>query len=69
MRLAHHLEHVETLTRDTLGGLQGAATGEHRQPREQHAGIVVEQVIAPPDRRSQRPLALGRVARTSGEHG
>ena len=69
VRIAHHIEDVETLARDTFGGLQGAATGEHRQPREQHAGVVVEQVIAPPDRRCQRPLALGRVARTSGEHG
>ena len=32
-------------------------------------GVVVEQVVAPPDRRRQRPLALGGVARTSGEHG
>ena len=65
---AQHVEHVEVFTRDRLDRLQGAAAGEHRQASEQGPRVVVEQVVAPRDRRRQRLLAFGSVARAAGEH-
>ena len=38
------------------------AAGEHREAREARLLVVAEQVVAPVDRRAQRPLACGRVA-------
>src|SRR5205085_10632099 len=47
--------------------LERAAAAEDAEPREQPLLGRVEQVVAPLDRRSQRPLPLGEVARAAGE--
>ena len=43
------------------------AAGEHREAREARLLVVAEQVVAPVDRRAQRLLAGGRVARARAE--
>ena len=53
---------------DGLRGLKRAAAGEHRQPGEQPLLLLVEQPVAPVDRRLQRALAPRRVARPAGKH-
>ncbi len=54
------VEHVVPLdavaTRDRLGVLERPATGKHRQPVEQAALGVRQQVVAPIERRLQRAL-------------
>ena len=57
------LEHV--VAADRLRGVEREAAGEDREPREEPARVVVEQVDAPLDRRAQRALALGDVARAA----
>ena len=52
---------------DRLGGIQRAAAGEHGQPGEQRPLARLEQLVAPVDRRAQRVLAGGRVARAGRE--
>ncbi len=71
---AHHeravhqrLQRVEHVAGHLLGGLQRPAAGEHRQVRERAPLALVQQVVAPLDRRPQRALALGRVARAAGQ--
>ena len=49
--------------RDRLGGLQRPAADEHAELGEQRPRVLVEQVVAPADRRAQRPLARRGVAR------
>ena len=51
------LERVQVGLRDLLSGLERAAAAEDRESREQVSFPVVEQVVAPGDRRAQRPLA------------
>ena len=50
-----------------LGRLERPAADEHAEPREQRLASAVEQVVAPADRRAQRLLARGRVARPGAE--
>ena len=40
---------------------------EHREHLEQGAFVLVEELVAPGDRRAQRPLAFGQVARTPAQ--
>jgi hypothetical protein len=58
---------VELRIADFLGGFQWERAREDREPGEELAGGRVEEVVTPFDRRTQRPLALGRVAGTAGQ--
>src|SRR6185437_15051953 len=48
---------------DRLGRLDREASGKDREPRQQAAALLVEQVVAPFDRRSESALTVRRVAR------
>ena len=61
------VDDVEVVSADALRGLEGAAAGEHREPHEQALLVRLEQVVAPVDRRAERALALGCVARAALE--
>ena len=50
-----------------LGGLDVGRSGEDRQPVEEPAAAVVEQVVAPGDRATQRLLARRQVATARGQ--
>ena len=63
------MECVKVGSADGLGGGEGPAAGEHRQSCEQLLLFGGEELVAPVDRRLQRALALGRVARAGGGHG
>ena len=52
---------------DDFCGLQGAATGEHRQALEQALLVFAQQIVAPLDGPSQRLLARRQVARAAGQ--
>ena len=52
---------------DLLGRVQGPPAAEHRQPPEQHPLGVGEHLVAPVDRRPQRPLPRVRGPRPAGE--
>ena len=56
------LQLVEVGVADGLGRLEREAAGEDGEPAEQALLLLVEQVVAPLDRRPQRALPLGRVA-------
>ena len=60
-------ERVDFGAADGLGRLERAAAREHREAREQLLLALVEQVVAPGDRRAKGSLALGGVARTAGQ--
>ena len=60
-------ERVELGFADLLGGLERAAAGEDGQAGEELLLGLVEQVVAPGDRRPQRLLALRGVARAAGQ--
>jgi hypothetical protein len=60
------LEHVQLGGADLLRGRQRAAAGEDREPPEQLLLARREKVVAPRDRRPQRPLPLRRVSRPAG---
>jgi hypothetical protein len=62
-------EVVELRTTDVLGCLQWKRTREDPEPGEEGAGARVEEVVAPLDRRTQRPLPLRRVAGTRRQEG
>jgi len=51
------LERVQVRFADVLCGLEGAAAAEDRAALEQEPLVLVEEVVAPPDRRPQRLLA------------
>ena len=53
------------LAANRLGGVEREPAGEDREPREEPARFVVEEIDAPLDRRAQRALALGDVARAA----
>ncbi len=61
------LERVEVGITDVLGRLQRAAAREDGEPGEQPLLLLCQQVVGPLDRRSQRPLALGEIARSAGQ--
>jgi hypothetical protein len=61
------LERVEVGGTDIFGCLERAAAGENRQTREQLLLVVRQELVAPLDRRAQRPLALRQVTRARGE--
>src|SRR4029079_11741683 len=50
-----------------LSGVECPAAGEDSQAAEQELLTHIEQLIAPVDRRTQRALALGQVARPIGQ--
>ena len=52
---------------DGLGGVERAAAGEDGEAREERLLVRAEQVVAPVDRRAERLLAGGQVARAAGE--
>ena len=56
------LERVEVGVGDRLGRLERAAAAEDREPREERAARLVQQVVAPLDRRAERLLARVGVA-------
>ena len=60
---------VEVRIADFLGCLQWERAGEDREAGEQLAGARFEEVVAPLDRRTQCPLALGGVAGTARQDG
>ena len=55
-------QRVEIRVADRFGGVEGAAAAEDGEPGEQLLLVVVEQVVAPGDRRAQRRVALVGVA-------
>ena len=57
------VERVDAGAGDRLRRLHRGAAGEHREAREARLLVIAEQLVAPVDRRAQRPLAGGRVAR------
>ena len=63
------VERVQVGAGDGLRRLHGGAAGEDPEAREARLLVVVEQVVAPVDRRAQRSLARGRVARARAERG
>jgi hypothetical protein len=58
-------EGIEHIAANRLRSIEREAAGEHRQPRKERARVVVEEVHAPLDRRAQRALTLGDVARAA----
>lgn len=48
--------------------LEAPSAGEHRQPSEQEAFRLREEVVAPPDRRFDRSLPFGEIDRPSRQH-
>jgi hypothetical protein len=56
------VERVEPGVGDRLGRLHGRAAGEHREAREAMLLAIAEQIVAPVDGRTQRPLAGRRVS-------
>ena len=52
---------------DVLGALDIPAAAEDRTPSEDRLLVRRQEVVAPGDRATQRPLALGQVARAAGE--
>ena len=59
---------IDTLpAADRLGGFQGAAAGEHRQPAQQHLFGLGQQLERPVDRRPQR-LVMCRAAPPAGKY-
>ncbi len=60
---------VEVRIADFLGRLQWERAGEDREAGEKLAGARFEEVVAPLDRRTQCPLALGGVAGTARQDG
>jgi len=63
------VEGVQVGAGDSLRRLDRGAAGEDPEAREARLLVVVEQVVAPVDRRAQRPLARGRVAWACAERG
>src|SRR5207244_6358125 len=63
---AHPLDDVipQVMSAYLLGSGQCPSAGEHREPCEQPLCGRVEKVVAPVDRRPQRPLALGAALRS-----
>jgi hypothetical protein len=67
---AEHVEQGPGLARvgaHRLGGVEGEAAAEHRQPGEERLLLAGEQVVAPVDGRAQRAVAGDGVARAGGE--
>ena len=61
------VDRVQVGAGDRLDRIDGRAAGEHGEAGERRPLVIVEQVVAPIDRRSQRALALGRVTRAGAE--
>ena len=51
-----------------LDGLEGAAAGEHRHPREEPLLGIAEKVVGPIDGRAQSRVALDGPPASAGEH-
>ncbi len=67
-RLKHRFRRQAGVSADGFGGVDRASCGEDRHPPEAHLFLLVEQVMAPADRRAQGPVA-GRLGPASaGQH-
>ena len=60
-------QRVEVGVGDLFGRVEVEGVLEHREPPEQLLRLRREEVVAPGDRRLERPVALGQVMRTLGE--
>ena len=60
-------ERFELGSADGLGDVDRERAREHREMREERFARIIEEVIAPRNRRLERPLALGGVAGTAGQ--
>jgi hypothetical protein len=60
-------ELVEVCSRDRLGGLETERAAEDRETAEGSLSVGVEEVVAPFDRRAQRPLPLRQIDRAAPE--
>ena len=60
-------QRLEVGVADLLGRLERESAGEDREAREEPTALLVEEVVAPRDRRPQCALTLRCVARASGE--
>jgi len=58
---------VEIGPGDGLGGVERERSAKDRQPAERRLLVGREEIVAPLDRRAQRPLALWQVACAAGE--
>ena len=66
---AHDVQHVGVpVAAHLLGGVQRPRADEGREPAEQRALVLGEQVVAPLEGGAQRAVAGGRVAGVGGEH-
>ena len=59
---------VEVRSRDRLGGVKGERAAENRDGARE-PGVGVEEVVAPFDRRAQRPLPLRQIDRAAANSG
>ena len=62
------LDLIQRRARDGLGVIERERSAEHGQASKGHLLGLVEQVVAPGDRRPQRPLALGQVMGAARQH-
>src|SRR4051794_34642131 len=60
-------DRVDVRLADRLGGLERAAADEHREPGEDTLLLDAQQLVAPRNRRPERPLALRRIPWASNE--
>ena len=62
------LEDIEpVLAADRLSRLEGPAAGEHGEPREERALVLVQEAVAPLERRPEGALASGQVVSPADE--
>jgi hypothetical protein len=60
---------VEVCVADLLGCEEREPSDENGEPGEEQLLVLVEQLVAPGDGVAERALAVGQVARASGEDG
>ena len=61
------LHRFELCVRNGLGRGERAAAAEDRESTEKTLTVVVQQLVAPFDRRPERPLTLGQISCATGE--
>ena len=61
------LQKIDVRVADPLHGVEAAAVDEHGQAGEQAPLVLVEQVVAPGDRRSEGLLALLEITSAAGQ--
>ncbi len=62
------LQQIEFRVADRLHCVEAAAVDEHGQASKQASLVLVEQVVAPGDRRSEGLLALLEITSAAGQH-